>query len=57
MQMNEPSNLNRTAPAQRTGLWLAAGYASFFAWLLHGFAFRAFLASLRELAVKFLMRG
>jgi len=58
MYMNEHSKLNRPSESpQAAGIWLAAVYASFFAWLFHGFAFRAFLASLRELVGKFLTKS
>ena len=56
--MNDPSNLDRShESSQAAGFWLAAAYASFFAWLAHGFAFRAFVISLRELVGRFLMKS
>ncbi|MGH9515745.1 MAG: hypothetical protein ACRD3P_08720 [Terriglobales bacterium] len=56
--MNDESKLNRSnGSPQAAWFWLAAAYVSFSAWLLHGVAFRALLISVRELALKFLMKG
>jgi hypothetical protein len=39
------------------GFWLLAVYASFFAWLMHSFAVRSFLASFKQLVAKFLTKA
>ena len=39
------------------GFWIFAVYASFFAWLMHSFAVRSFLASFKQLVTKFLTKA